>query len=356
MGSRKFQRYFIVLNEEDTTYRSSSKAPAGYCKIEVRDGKGKMGIYVQNLRVLEKDVYKSYALCPKREGVAAVYIGVVKPNANGRGEAQFYFDPNNIAKSGVPIQDVQSIAIFAESLEADHFQVPLIGFLGKPFSWKGLVEKVQLRDEQSDIEEEKVSIGEVEEEEKREQEQPQEEIKEVQVIEEVQDSVLREEEVSKEDQYHVYQAEEQHIDEQEQILSQTIQVQEDLYLEDRGKAEEYEELERLICTQSVHMGPYQKPGLYWVSIHPDMLKKYTKQWKTYCQHPHIKNAYQQFNHLLLGIRVHKGKPKRFYVGIPGIHNIYEEPIYKQLGYKKFFKLPNNGFSQGAYGYWILQLP
>ena len=55
----KFNNAILMLNEEDRGF-GRDKTPAGYVRLEVRDGKGKITVMVQSLK--DSDEYNIYKL------------------------------------------------------------------------------------------------------------------------------------------------------------------------------------------------------------------------------------------------------------------------------------------------------
>ncbi len=162
MNNRKYMRHFIILENEDSGFESNDKTtPKGYAKIEVRNGKGVLNVYVQDLKYFEdgKYIYRSYLIGTKDKDTC-VDTGVIMIDEKGKGELKSKINPENIEGSGRPIEDYNTVAIVAEPVDntnANNIYGPLVGYIEKDKGdWRSALENNRMSDvdEAEDIDDE----------------------------------------------------------------------------------------------------------------------------------------------------------------------------------------------------------
>ncbi len=143
-SDRRYKRYFIILENEDRGFEKNDKqVPKGYAKIEVRNGKGLLNVYVQDLKYFKdaKYIYRNYLISTKGENNVYVDTGSFVIDERGKGELKVKFDPDNVEGSNRTIEDFNVVAVIAKPIERsyDHVEVygPLVGYMDKEkVRWK----------------------------------------------------------------------------------------------------------------------------------------------------------------------------------------------------------------------------
>ncbi|MDF2840743.1 MAG: hypothetical protein K0Q99_1515 [Clostridia bacterium] len=128
--NNEYKRYFIILQEDDKGYEmAAGKIPTGYAKIEIKNGKGKLTAYAQNVKYGEKVDYRMLLIAPTKK--AAVDMGRLMVDGSGRGELNVEFDADNVMKSGMNISEFMVAAVKTNTA------TPLSGYTGRDkMQWK----------------------------------------------------------------------------------------------------------------------------------------------------------------------------------------------------------------------------
>lgn len=131
-----FQRYFWIFVNEDTGYESVQR-PSGHIKIEVREGRGKLWVSVQNLLESGKFGYRLYLLNTIPGGIEPVPVGPLHLTRN-KGVLEWEFNPLNVANTGHGIQDFGVAAVLVEYRDRENTSVicPLAAYRGKKTLWR----------------------------------------------------------------------------------------------------------------------------------------------------------------------------------------------------------------------------
>lgn len=144
MDYNRYRRYFIILDNEDGGFNNKQgKSPKGYTKIEIKNGKGVLSHYVQNLKYFKNAeyVYRGYLIGVKEDQGVYVDNGAFLIDESGKGELTWRFDPANVDGKGNNIDSFHIIAVVAETADENlrHGEVvaPLVGFINKEkIEWK----------------------------------------------------------------------------------------------------------------------------------------------------------------------------------------------------------------------------
>ncbi len=158
MDSKRYRRYFVILDNEDEGFNSKQgKKPKGYAKIETRNGKGILNYYVQNLKFFDKAewVYRGYLIGIRKDKPIYVQTGMILIDKDGKGEHSWKFDVENVDGNGNKFNNFNVIAVIAEDSKKDKIQditAPLIGFIDKqPVQWKHILKNYLLQSEKEKI-------------------------------------------------------------------------------------------------------------------------------------------------------------------------------------------------------------
>ncbi|KNY28739.1 hypothetical protein [Pseudobacteroides cellulosolvens] len=132
----KFGRMFLILKRDDEGF-GLGKDPAGYVKIEVADGKGKLFAHFENLNDRqEKAVFKLYLIKCVKEQFNPVCVGIL-PISEGKGELTWRFDASNVDSTGISIDKFNIIAVVATEMQRKNSMAfPLVSNKGADVSWK----------------------------------------------------------------------------------------------------------------------------------------------------------------------------------------------------------------------------
>ncbi|WP_432662270.1 hypothetical protein R9X47_17230 [Wukongibacter baidiensis] len=146
-NDRRYKRYFIILENEDRGFEKADKrVPKGYAKIEVRNGKGLLNVYVQDLKYFKdaKYIYRNYLISTKGDKSVFVDTGAFVIDEKGKGELKVKFNPDNVEGSKRTIEDFNVVAVIAKpierSSEENEIFGPLVGYMDKEkINWKDVV-------------------------------------------------------------------------------------------------------------------------------------------------------------------------------------------------------------------------
>lgn len=161
--SKRYKRYFIILENEDTGFENKEKKiPKGYAKIEVKNGKAVLNVYVQDLKYFEDGKYIYRNLLISTGGSTYIDTGSFIIDEKGRGELKKKINPQNIENSGMTVADCNVVAIVAEPVngieKAKDIQAPLVGYIDKErVNWKSIL-KNKKKEERDQKEEEDIEL------------------------------------------------------------------------------------------------------------------------------------------------------------------------------------------------------
>jgi hypothetical protein len=147
VNNRRYKRHFIILENEDSGFgKTDKRMPKGYAKIEVRNGKGLLNVYVQDLKYFKdaKYIYRNYLISTKGKKGLYVNAGTFVIDEKGKGELKVKFNPDNVEGSGKPIEDFNVVAVIAQPIKRSSVEKqiygPLVGYMDKEkVSWKNVL-------------------------------------------------------------------------------------------------------------------------------------------------------------------------------------------------------------------------
>ena len=130
----------MIFSQEDAGY-GRGQEPTGYAKIEIKDGRGKLSVSVQDLKE-EKGVlrYSVYVLRCDEKQVCPICVGNM-PLQRSKGELVWGFDPVNVAKTGNRIEQFNIVAVIAQREASYNSSIicPLAAYKDKKIYWKDKV-------------------------------------------------------------------------------------------------------------------------------------------------------------------------------------------------------------------------
>lgn len=130
----KYQRIFFMFDQEDEGFGIGQK-PNGYAKIEVKEGKGKLSVAVQNLQQKDKVNYQVYIIKSDSKNTIPVLTGNMEFNGS-HAEHNWKFNPDNVGKSGFDVNEFNIMAIKAEENKEGSFIWPLVAYKDKSIEWR----------------------------------------------------------------------------------------------------------------------------------------------------------------------------------------------------------------------------
>lgn len=151
VNSLKFNNVILMLKEEDRGF-GNNKPPAGYVRLEIRDGKGKISAMVQDLKDSdEQNNYHLYLIKYHEEEICPALIGTILVK-NGRGEIIREFDPLNVGDTKLHINNFNIGIVILERKGTDKTDIkcPLVSYKDKKVRWKEIFEKY-FRDLEEDL-------------------------------------------------------------------------------------------------------------------------------------------------------------------------------------------------------------
>lgn len=134
---RRYDRFFIMFRQELSGYSIDGREPNGYCKIEIRDGKGRISTYIQGLKPLnDSSMYRVYLISSQGNKSLGIPIGWLDINNRGRGECRWEFNPDNLEGTGLAIEDFNIGAIIVKGDKINELIAPIVGYRDKEVLWK----------------------------------------------------------------------------------------------------------------------------------------------------------------------------------------------------------------------------
>ena len=128
-----YHRAFIILKAESKGYEFiPNKAPAGYCKFEIRRGVGKAYIYVQDIKPSSalNGIYEAY-LISADYSIRPCKLASLHVDEQGRGEHIATFDADDIMGTGYSLENFHALVVaFRSGAEGRGMRIayPLIGY------------------------------------------------------------------------------------------------------------------------------------------------------------------------------------------------------------------------------------
>lgn len=138
--AKKYEREFIILNQETSGYGITGQKTYGSITIEVKDNKGKISGYVQGLKQPKKNsVYCLYLITPYNDKYLGVKSSLLYPDDNkGQDSIKWEFTPSNVANSGISIDKFSVFAVIYKNVDKENIEIiaPLVGYKDGEIMWK----------------------------------------------------------------------------------------------------------------------------------------------------------------------------------------------------------------------------
>lgn len=108
----QYSRVFVTLIQDRAGYGQRSREPSGRAIIEVKDGRGKVMLTVQELK--GEIVYKTY-IVSSTHGSIAVKMGSLCADERGKAELKWDFDPIDVEQTGITIDEFDAVTVIVQS-------------------------------------------------------------------------------------------------------------------------------------------------------------------------------------------------------------------------------------------------
>ena len=382
----QYSRVFVTLVQDRAGYGQRSREPSGRAIIEVKDGKGKVTLNVQELK--GEIVYKAYIVSSTNGGLA-VKMGSICADGRGKAELKWEFDPVDVEQMGIAIDEFDVVTVIVQS-KAENAWV-LTGYrkgevrfkddfyegvrrekpaieaqaISEPEPDEGLPDDEAISDNEttSDDETTFLPMGMFSDDELAEDEPVDDEFaKEGQVTEEPAGegpATESPEEMSQPDVADGPTAGQPEPEPEKTLFKsmakkfdKELEELENLILEEAGSETKFE-LDK-IMKNNVAMSPY-KTGfeeVKWVKI---ALRELTHLpcscWKLMYD-PYVNLMFNRYKHMMLG--AYAGQ-QRYILALPDEHDPWRERHARKLGFDIFRTSDNIIGSQGSnYGYWLME--
>lgn len=399
--SRQYNRTFITLEEDRSDYSIDAKGATGRCVIEIRNGKGKVQVYVQGLK--PEVLYKAYIISGNPKQSYGLPIGLVPIDSTGRGEIRYEFEPDNVAGSGFLIEQFNVVAVLVQ--KPGEIIAPLVGFSGAPVIWKNnfsdytkmnknieepqiietvAEEPVETENAPEDIAEEIYTEQEIVEDLEQNAEEV---IVEKEDLEQHAEGVFTEENVKQET------VAEQKIE--ETVLEQAEEEPQEAASEDLGTEKtDYHETFRLMATRfreemkelnyyknltkedadnafrasssesfdgleymflhNTEMQPFQGQlrRIKWIGVYPEELAVLDGDIYKYIYSAFVNAAHKRYKHLILG-RYEEVSGYKYVLGVPGVYGQSYKLQAQGQGFRQFKGCGIDEETREEYGYWLM---
>ncbi len=123
-----YKRTLVTLKGSSLNDGFGGRAPSGRCLLEERGHEGKISLWVQNLR--PNVLYKAMVVSQHR----FVPVGTVTVDQRGHGEFRTGVTPQDIGQSGLAMEEIQAVHVVVAG-EGDA-RCTLEGYVGE-YDWKG---------------------------------------------------------------------------------------------------------------------------------------------------------------------------------------------------------------------------
>jgi len=406
-----------MFRQELSGYSIDGREPNGYCKIEVRDGKGRVSTYIQGLKPLnDGTMYRVYLISAQNNKSLGIPIGWLDINNRGRGECRWEFNPDNLEGTGLAIEDFNVGAIIIKGDKINELIAPIVGYKDREVLWKKgfkdfsvhrnnvdedksetskkiqnsidttKEEKIikepikiqQNKEEKIDdtkniiLDKEIILNKEITDENKSEipiqSEIEQEKTDMMQIPKQAQDTIKESntndtQDVNKEkvnphkifnDMVSKFYAEMAEL-EKYKILSSEDKKLLDLELDTKEKT--VDDIEYMFQNNE-NIIPFERANkaIKWIKVAPFELVTLDLPTWTYIKHQFINAAWKKYKYLILGRYSNPQNTNYSYIlGIPDTYDEKYSPIAQSLGFKKFICAKGRIFQKGDMGYWLMEL-
>jgi hypothetical protein len=368
----QYSRVFITLKQDRAGYGQKSREPSGRAVIEVKDGRGKITVFAQELK--GEAVYKAYIVSGANDCVA-VKMGSLNADGRGKAELKWEFDPFDVEGTGIQIDafDVVSVVVRSKTETA----WVLTGYRGGDVLFKEKFHEAVKPGTKHDIETEaqrehtaELSPASAPEQTINEQDES-DEPKPLQMFVESEPNVEtaasepaseaesvetaatepavpeeKEREENPPDSHAKFKSMAQRFNKELEQLESLMQVD--------TAAGQRRGLDTIMESNAV-MSPFQTgfDGVKWVRISLKELTHLPRSCWKLGYDPYVSLAFSKYRHLMLG--AYAGR-QRYILALPDAFDPARERHAKYLGFDLFRTSDNiiEGHKDANYGYWLME--
>ncbi|MBQ4346858.1 MAG: hypothetical protein IJC39_00220 [Firmicutes bacterium] len=139
MYNRKYDRKYIILDCDTKGFGMFAKDPTGTLEIVLKDGKGRLNLRLQGLKLKEStDEYKLYFVAKQAVGSVGVPALSAALDFSGSSRLSMDFDPEDVLGTGFAIEDFGAFVLLLKSgrFSDSNRIAPLCGFAERAFDWR----------------------------------------------------------------------------------------------------------------------------------------------------------------------------------------------------------------------------
>ena len=153
--ANEYKRRFLYFMPEDKGF-GNGLVPSGFVSFEVRNGRGKLTAFIENLSdTSQKYEYKLYLISCKEALTTPIYVANIKPVKN-KSQINWVFDASDVGGSKLCLEDYDVVAVIAVHKERNSSIIsPLVAYMGSKIEWKNklrdalYIEKIEDNDKYS---------------------------------------------------------------------------------------------------------------------------------------------------------------------------------------------------------------
>jgi hypothetical protein len=389
----EYHRYFVSLQPDGKGYDYKGKEPIGRCILESKGNKGKISLWVQDLK--PEVLYKIVLVFLEKEQYTGVPLGTIFVDEKGKGEFKGEF-PSVLMTDTLGLDSFTAVALLAPH-RADLI-CPLVGYKDAPVLWKNHFSLYQAQNqdltaakaspdpipteapqtepetapEEADGELTRVS-NDTDVKASPEPEEIGEAITELEPLEaekieeeKIEEEKIEPEQIEAEPIENILEPED--LDPEESTTEPSMrhyefftaaQTQPHSPDDDKpfisfapGLPSPLDELDSLF-NHYIEMTPFaqQSKNLQWIRISYREPIYLPIDYQTLMNHPFLIAAYKKHKHFILG-RVLQEIQNVFVFGVPGVYDGRYRALAHQLGFGQFKCCDDVKPADGQYGYWL----
>lgn len=136
-----------MLESNAVGYLKNKDNIKGYAKIEVRDGRGKIQLNIEETKSIDEDgIYVGGLLSVINEQPVKVEMGNIILNENGKGNLLWKFNPESVGGTGISIDKFNTIFVQFYGNSSEEIVIPLVGYIeNKDDSINKLIKDIEVK-------------------------------------------------------------------------------------------------------------------------------------------------------------------------------------------------------------------
>ncbi len=140
-------RKFVMLESNDVGYLNNKNNLKGYAKIEVRSGRGKIQLNIEETKNIDENgIYVGGLLSVIDEQLIKVEMGNIVLNENGKGNLLWKFNPESVGGTGISIDKFNTIFVQLYRNNSEEIVIPLVGYIrNKDDSINKLIKDIEIK-------------------------------------------------------------------------------------------------------------------------------------------------------------------------------------------------------------------